>query len=368
MIDLSAMRGVRVDPVRAARAHRARRPRSASSIARRWPIRPRDHRPGPSRTPAPAGLTLGGGFGRLAREYGLTCDNVAVVDVVTADGQLRHASDAENTDLFWALARRRRQFRRRDIVRVPAASLRRESVRRHARPLLGAGAGRDAKRSSNSQRRAPDEFWAEFDPDRRGRRNAGGDHRRVLLRPEQSGARIPTPPRSASRCAAVLDRLRTATCRRAATRLRATGCATTPSPGFVTGIDAEAARRSVRALRGSARIARPRWLVRAEGRRHRARRARCHGVLASRPAHRHRAGRRRGSGAGRGQHRLGTLHHGRDRKVHRRRVCEHARCGIRRSSRSSTTYGGNYERLAASRRRYDPGNLLRLNANIKPHA
>ena len=50
-----------------------------------------------------AGLTLGGGFGRLARRYGLALDNVVSLDVVTADGQLRHASAEENPDLYWAL-------------------------------------------------------------------------------------------------------------------------------------------------------------------------------------------------------------------------------------------------------------------------
>jgi FAD/FMN-containing dehydrogenase len=49
------------------------------------------------------GLTLGGGFGRLARRFGLALDNVAAVDIVTADGQLRHASPDENPDLYWAV-------------------------------------------------------------------------------------------------------------------------------------------------------------------------------------------------------------------------------------------------------------------------
>jgi FAD/FMN-containing dehydrogenase len=49
------------------------------------------------------GLTLGGGFGRLARRYGLALDNVTAVDIVTADGQLRHASPEENPDLYWAV-------------------------------------------------------------------------------------------------------------------------------------------------------------------------------------------------------------------------------------------------------------------------
>lgn len=50
-----------------------------------------------------AGLTLGGGHGRLARRFGLTADNVKAFDLVTADGQLRHVTKDEHEDLFWGL-------------------------------------------------------------------------------------------------------------------------------------------------------------------------------------------------------------------------------------------------------------------------
>jgi FAD binding domain/Berberine and berberine like len=50
-----------------------------------------------------AGLTLGGGVGWLVRKYGLTCDNVLSFDIVTAEGMPRVASADENEDLFWAL-------------------------------------------------------------------------------------------------------------------------------------------------------------------------------------------------------------------------------------------------------------------------
>ena len=49
------------------------------------------------------GYTLGGGFGRLARKYGLTIDNVTGAQIVTADGQVRRISAAEEPDLFWAI-------------------------------------------------------------------------------------------------------------------------------------------------------------------------------------------------------------------------------------------------------------------------
>jgi FAD/FMN-containing dehydrogenase len=50
-----------------------------------------------------AGLTLGGGVGLLMRVHGLSIDNLISVDVVTADGKLLHASQQDNPDLFWAL-------------------------------------------------------------------------------------------------------------------------------------------------------------------------------------------------------------------------------------------------------------------------
>jgi hypothetical protein len=49
------------------------------------------------------GLTLGGGMGWLTRRFGLSIDNLAAADVVTADGQILRAADDENPDLFWAI-------------------------------------------------------------------------------------------------------------------------------------------------------------------------------------------------------------------------------------------------------------------------
>jgi FAD/FMN-containing dehydrogenase len=49
------------------------------------------------------GLTLGGGMGWLARQYGLACDNVISFEMVTADGEVVRASAVDNAELFWGL-------------------------------------------------------------------------------------------------------------------------------------------------------------------------------------------------------------------------------------------------------------------------
>lgn len=49
------------------------------------------------------GYTLGGGFGRLNRKYGLTIDNLVAARIVTADGELREVSSEQDPDLFWAI-------------------------------------------------------------------------------------------------------------------------------------------------------------------------------------------------------------------------------------------------------------------------
>ncbi len=50
-----------------------------------------------------AGLTLGGGIGKLGRKHGLSCDNLIAAEIVTADGRLLRTSAGEHPDLFWAL-------------------------------------------------------------------------------------------------------------------------------------------------------------------------------------------------------------------------------------------------------------------------
>lgn len=101
MIDLSTMKNIRVDVARrrayvepgatlsdfdeAVQAHGLATPVGINS------------------TTGTSGLTLGGGFGWLTRKYGMTIDNLASTDVITADGKKLRASENENADLFWAL-------------------------------------------------------------------------------------------------------------------------------------------------------------------------------------------------------------------------------------------------------------------------
>ena len=101
VIDLSGMKGIRVDP-------RARTVRAEPGLT--WGEFDRETQAfglattgGVVSTTGIAGLTLGGGLGWLMRTHGLSCDNLRSVDLVTADGRLRTASATENPDLFWAV-------------------------------------------------------------------------------------------------------------------------------------------------------------------------------------------------------------------------------------------------------------------------
>ncbi|MFA9462165.1 FAD-binding oxidoreductase [Thiohalorhabdus sp. Cl-TMA] len=101
VIDLSAMRGVWVDP-----QHRRVRAqggatlgdvdREAQAFGLATPL-------GAVSVTGIAGLTLNGGLGHLRRQFGLSCDNLTAMEIVTADGRIRTASPEENSDLFWAL-------------------------------------------------------------------------------------------------------------------------------------------------------------------------------------------------------------------------------------------------------------------------
>ena len=101
VIDLSAMRGVRVDA--------ANRIAFVQGGALWRDLDAATHPHGLATTgglissTGVGGLTLGGGLGWMMRQHGLACDNVIAAEIVTADGQVRRASATENPDLFWAI-------------------------------------------------------------------------------------------------------------------------------------------------------------------------------------------------------------------------------------------------------------------------
>ena len=101
LIDLSGLRSVTVDPV-ASIAHvqpgalLADLDHECQAFGLATPV-------GINSTTGVAGLTLGGGFGWLSRKHGMTVDNLLAADVVVADGRLLRASEQEHADLFWAI-------------------------------------------------------------------------------------------------------------------------------------------------------------------------------------------------------------------------------------------------------------------------
>ena len=101
VIDLSGMRAVQVDPAkRTARVEGGalleQLDRAAQQYGLACPVGVVGHT-------GVAGLTLGGGMGRLQRKHGFTIDNLLSVDLVTEDGALRHVSDETDPELFWGL-------------------------------------------------------------------------------------------------------------------------------------------------------------------------------------------------------------------------------------------------------------------------
>ncbi|HLH71100.1 MAG TPA: FAD-binding oxidoreductase [Candidatus Dormibacteraeota bacterium] len=101
VVDLSPMRGVTVDPASA-----------TARVAGGCVLGDVDHATHPFGLALPmgfisttgvGGLTLGGGIGHLTRRLGLTIDSLLGADVVLADGTLVHADEGQHPDLFWAL-------------------------------------------------------------------------------------------------------------------------------------------------------------------------------------------------------------------------------------------------------------------------
>ena len=101
MLDLSPMKGIRVDPAR-----------EIAQAQAGLTLGEFDHETqafglattlGVVSVTGIAGLTLGGGLGWLNGKHGLACDNLISADVVTADGRLLKTSEEENGDLFWGI-------------------------------------------------------------------------------------------------------------------------------------------------------------------------------------------------------------------------------------------------------------------------
>ncbi len=101
LVDMSGMRGVEVDPrTRTARAN-------GGALLGELDVAAQMHGlvcpTGVVGHTGVAGLTLGGGVGRLQRHFGLTIDNVTAIELVTADGRLVRATEAAEPELFWGL-------------------------------------------------------------------------------------------------------------------------------------------------------------------------------------------------------------------------------------------------------------------------
>ena len=101
VIDLSRMKQIEVDPIK--RTARAQAGLNLGEFDTATQAHGLATTMGVNADTGIAGLTLGGGFGKLGRKYGLSCDNLISVEIVTAEGRLLHASASEHADLFWAI-------------------------------------------------------------------------------------------------------------------------------------------------------------------------------------------------------------------------------------------------------------------------
>lgn len=101
LIDLAPMRGVRVDP--ASRTAYLEPGTLLGQLDRESTAFGLATTAGTVSNTGAAGLTLGGGFGRLGSRFGLACDNLIGADVMTASGKLVHTSETENPELLWGL-------------------------------------------------------------------------------------------------------------------------------------------------------------------------------------------------------------------------------------------------------------------------
>jgi len=101
VLDLSLMKGIRVDPGK--RAVRAQGGCTWGDVDHATHAFGLATPSGVVSTTGVGGISLGGGIGHLTRPFGFTCDNLISADVVTADGEFMVANEKENAHLFWAL-------------------------------------------------------------------------------------------------------------------------------------------------------------------------------------------------------------------------------------------------------------------------
>ena len=101
VIDLSLMKGVRVDPQK--RTARVQAGVLLGDLDRETQAFGLAVPAGIVTTTGVAGLTLGGGIGWIMRKHGLSIDQLVSVDLVTAEGEFVQASADRNADLFWGL-------------------------------------------------------------------------------------------------------------------------------------------------------------------------------------------------------------------------------------------------------------------------
>ena len=101
VIDLSCMKGIRIDPEK--RTARVQAGLRLSEFVRATQAYGLATTTGTVGGTGLAGLTLGGGLGWFMGKYGLTIDNLLSADLVTSDGQMLRASASEHPDLFWGV-------------------------------------------------------------------------------------------------------------------------------------------------------------------------------------------------------------------------------------------------------------------------
>ncbi|MCC6626560.1 MAG: FAD-binding oxidoreductase [Chloroflexi bacterium] len=101
VIDLSPMKGIQVDPLK--RTARVQGGATWGDLDHETQLHGLVTPGGVVSTTGVAGFTLAGGMAATSRKWGLACDNLLAVEIVTADGQVRRASQTENPDLFWGV-------------------------------------------------------------------------------------------------------------------------------------------------------------------------------------------------------------------------------------------------------------------------